>query len=95
MAEAICYDGTPSYSERSWAEGEGYRVREFTVTWEAAVALIDRGLPFTLSTTEVLSAHAQAVVGYEELRRTLILRDPFVYHLREAVIPNFLDRYAV
>ncbi len=94
LAEAICYDGTSSYAERKWAGGAGYVVREFTVTWEAAVGLIDRGVPFTVGTTETTSGHLQAVVGYEELRRVLILRDPFHYYLREAAAPAFFERYA-
>jgi tetratricopeptide (TPR) repeat protein len=94
LADAICYDGTSSYAERKWAGGAGYVVREFTVTWESAVALIDRGVPFTVGTTETTSGHLQAVVGYEELRRVLILRDPFHYYLREAMAPAFFERYA-
>src|SRR5439155_5223129 len=62
VAEAICYDGTPAHSERNWAETHGWRAREFTVTWEAAVALLDRGIPFTLTTSEATSGHLQAVV---------------------------------
>ncbi|MFN7141801.1 MAG: hypothetical protein ACK4UN_20975, partial [Limisphaerales bacterium] len=32
LAETICYDGTPAYSERSWAEKNGWVAREFKVT---------------------------------------------------------------
>ena len=76
VAEEICYDGTPTHSERHWAETHGYRVQEFTVTEESAVTLIDRGVPFTLVTTRPDSAHLQAVVGYDRTLRTLICRDP-------------------
>src|SRR5438045_3490327 len=48
VAEEICYDGTPSHSQRTWAEKNGWIPREFTVTWDSAVALLDRGVPFTL-----------------------------------------------
>ena len=93
VAEAICYDGTPAHSERQWAETRGWVVREFTVTWDAARALLDRGIPFTLTTSEVTSAHLQAVVGYDDQRQTLWIRDPFVYYASEASIKPLLERY--
>ena len=94
VAEAICYDGTPAHSERHWADNNGWVTREFKVTWEAAVALLDRGIPFTLTTSEVTSGHLQAVVGYDELRETLWIRDPFVYTTGEFPIKPLLERYA-
>jgi cellulose synthase operon protein C len=93
LAEAICYNGTPAPSERHWAETHGWRVCEFTVTWDAAVALLDRGVPFTLTTVEATSAHLQAVIGYDELRQTLRIRDPFIYYSGEFVIQPLLERY--
>src|SRR5262249_15865758 len=80
VAEAISYDGTPDHSERGWAERNGFVIREFTVTWPAAVALLQRGVPFTLTTREAASGHLQAVIGFDELRGTLLIRDPFVYY---------------
>jgi tetratricopeptide (TPR) repeat protein len=76
IAGAICYDGTADHAQRRWAEEQGFVAREFTVTWEAARALVDRGLPFALVTVEPGSSHLQAVVGYDEARGTLLLRDP-------------------
>ena len=93
LAEAICYDGTPAHSERQWAEQNGWRAREFTVTWDSAVALLDRGVPFTLATVEPGSAHLQAVVGYDAHRGSLIVRDPFVQELREFHAANTFERY--
>ncbi|PYJ06930.1 MAG: hypothetical protein DME25_05185, partial [Verrucomicrobia bacterium] len=93
VAEAICYDGTSAHSERNWAETHGWRAREFTVTWEAAVALLDRGIPFTLTTSEATSGHLQAVVGYDELRQTLWIRDPFFYSTNEFAVKPLLERY--
>src|SRR4029079_8951598 len=52
LAEAICYDGTPAHSERNWAIKNGWIAREFRVTWDNARALIDRKIPFTLTTVE-------------------------------------------
>ncbi|MEX0653791.1 MAG: C39 family peptidase [Phycisphaeraceae bacterium] len=94
VAEAICYDGTPWHSERDWAEQQGYAVREFKVTFDAAAALIDRGVPFTLSTIEATSAHLQAVIGYDARRHTLLLRDPYLPYVGEMLGDALQDRYA-
>lgn len=94
VVEAICYDGTPAHSERQWAQSNGWIAREFTVTWESAVALIDRGVPFTLTTTEATSGHLQAVIGYDALRGTLIVRDPFQYYSGEFHYELMFKRYA-
>lgn len=83
IAEEICYDGTPNHSERRWAESNGFHVREFRVTWETAIALLDRKIPFLLSTVTPESGHVQAVVGYDTMRRTLIIRDPSHRELSE------------
>ncbi|MBL8482912.1 MAG: C39 family peptidase, partial [Rhodocyclaceae bacterium] len=76
IAEQICYDGTFHHSERHWAESQGFLVREFTVDWDIARALLDAGIPFTLTTTWPGGAHLQAAIGYDELRGTLLIRDP-------------------
>jgi tetratricopeptide (TPR) repeat protein len=93
VAEAICYDGTSDDRERDWAEHHGAVAREFTVTWDAAVALLDRGVPFALTTVEPLSGHLQAVIGYDGRRRTLLLRDPTLPHSGEAYADGLLERY--
>src|SRR5207247_11408257 len=64
LAEAICYDGTPAHSERQWAEQHGSRVREFTLTRESVIAVVDRRVPFTLPTVQPGLAHLQAGAGY-------------------------------
>ena len=93
VAEAICYDGTPDHRERSWAETNGWVTREFTVTREAAVALIDRGIPFTLTTIETMSGHLQAVTGYDARRGTILIRDPTLPNSGEAFADGLLERY--
>ena len=35
VAAAICYDGTPDYRERAWAEEHGWYCREFAITWDS------------------------------------------------------------
>jgi len=76
VAEDICYDGTPNHSERRWAVEHGFSAREFRVTWEATRALIERGVPFTLTTVYPSYAHLQAVIGFDALQGTLVIRDP-------------------
>lgn len=76
LAERICYHGTAAHAERSWAESHGFATREMRLTWDTAVALVDREVPFVLTTFVPGNGHAQAVIGYDERRRTLILRDP-------------------
>lgn len=79
IASAICYDGTPDHRERAWGDENGWITREFRVTWDAAKALIDRGVPFVLSTYSATSGHAQAVIGYDVLSGTILVRDPFTF----------------
>jgi tetratricopeptide (TPR) repeat protein len=93
IAEAICYDGSSDQAERAWAEQAGWHVREFTVTWEVAVALLDRGIPFALSAVEPGSAHMQAVIGYDNLRGSFLIRDPFHSQIDEFSAEPTLERY--
>ncbi|MFA9438309.1 tetratricopeptide repeat protein [Uliginosibacterium sp. sgz301328] len=76
VAEEICYDGTPYHSERQWAENAGFATAEFTVDWAGARALLDAGIPFTLTTVNTASGHLQAVIGYDLVRNSLLIRDP-------------------
>lgn len=94
LSEEICYDGTPAHSERQWAEQNGYAAREFTVDWASTCALIDRGIPFTLTTVEPTSAHLQAAIGYDALRGTVMVRDPFLRNTSEYIDDRFRERYA-
>ena len=94
VAESICYDGTPAYQERHWAATTGWHVREFRVTWDSARALLDQGIAFTLTTQEPGSSHLQAVVGYDERRGTLLVRDPSTRHLVEFDTEKALEHFA-
>jgi tetratricopeptide (TPR) repeat protein len=76
IADEITYGGTAAHRERAWAEEHGWTTREFTLTWDAAVAILDRGVPFALTTVSGDRAHEQAVVGYDTHRDTLLARDP-------------------
>jgi tetratricopeptide (TPR) repeat protein len=91
VAEEICYDGTPAYHERKWAESHGWEAREFTVTEESAATLLDREVPFTFTTDEPAAAHLQAVIGYDGRRGTFWIRDPFWHNTQEAIADALLD----
>lgn len=93
LVEQICYDGTPSHKERIWLEENGWLARDFTLSGETARALIDRGVPFTLSTVEADSAHLQAVVGYDTTLDLLLVRDPSSSYITEFLLEPTLDRY--
>lgn len=93
IAEQICYGGSTDHSERKWAEQNGWTAREFCVNWENTKELIDRGVPFTLATVEPGNAHLQAVIGYDEIRGTYLLRDPYLRSLGEGLSPELLDHY--
>lgn len=93
LVEEICYDGTPAHSERSWAETNGWIAREFRVTWESATALLDRGLPFTLTTVQTANAHLQACVGYDARRGSFLIRDPYLREVGEFLVDHLLEQH--
>jgi tetratricopeptide (TPR) repeat protein len=93
LVEAVCYDGTPHWKQREWSERNGWIVRQFRVTWESAVELLTRGIPFAISTVDATSAHMQAVMGFDRTRQALYLRDPFQPYSLECIAENFFKRY--
>jgi cellulose synthase operon protein C len=86
--------GISAQQQRHWAEQQGWLVREFTVTWESSIALIDRGVPFSVSTIDVSSAHLRAVVGYDKTLQQLLLRDPQQTNLATVWATTFFSTYA-
>ncbi|MDX1948074.1 MAG: tetratricopeptide repeat protein [Pirellulaceae bacterium] len=93
VADEICYNGTPHHSERKWANDHGWLTREFSVTEPAAIALLDRGIPFTFTTVDPANSHLQAIIGYDSRRGTLLVRDPYWRHSGEALADKLLERY--
>lgn len=94
LAEEICYSGTPGWRERDWLDRNGWVTREFRLTWDVACALLDRGVPFAVATVHTTSGHRQAVIGYDRLRQTFILREPNLYYAAEAIADTFLKSQA-
>jgi cellulose synthase operon protein C len=91
IVESICYDGTPGHRERQWAESHEFIALEFRVTWESAVALLERGVPFTLTIDGPYAGHLLAVIGCDLWRRSLIARDPTSRIYREYAADGLLE----
>lgn len=95
IAAAICYDGTPWHKERGWGEAHGFIAREFRFTREILAELIDRGIPFTLTTSWVTGAHLQACIGYDLRKDVVLLRDPTHRHFGEVLIDGLLKAHPI
>jgi tetratricopeptide (TPR) repeat protein len=95
VADEICYNGTTAHAERKWAEENGWATQDFTVTEDATTRLIDNGVPFTLTTTDVGGGHLQAVIGYDGRRGSIVIRDPYVRNKREMFIDGLQEDYGV
>lgn len=93
IADAICHDGTPWHMERKWAEENGFVAREFRVDDESSRELLDRGIPFTLTTQAATSAHLQACIGYDARTGILILRDPTHRHFGEVILSGLVKEH--
>ncbi|HET7537957.1 MAG TPA: C39 family peptidase, partial [Candidatus Didemnitutus sp.] len=94
IARLICYDGSLDHAERDWAETHGWGVREFRPTWETTCQLLDLGCPFAFVTVETESAHMQAVIGYDAVAGTLLVRDPYHRYYRDWAASEFFEAYA-
>lgn len=90
ITDAICYNGTLPHAERAWLDSAGWITREFRLTRESAIALLDRGVPFAVATIWARGGHMQAVMGYDTARDSLLIREPGRRHYAEVSIDPFL-----
>lgn len=95
IADAICHEGTPWHKERAWAESHGFIAREFRLTPEILHGLIDRGLPFTLTTQWTTGAHMQACIGYDDRTGVIFLRDPTERHFGEMILKGLIEDHPI
>lgn len=95
IIDSIWYAGTNDVDERRWCLENNWQVQEFTLTWDSVRRLIDAGFPVAVSTVEPDSAHLQAVIGYDEFRGSLLIRDPYEREEQEYLADGFLKDYAV
>lgn len=91
--EAIVNDGLPDSRERRWADENGFRAIEFTITSETASRLIERGIPFLFAMVDAGYTHAQIAFGCDPLRQSLWLRAPQERRLTETPLKPLLERY--
>ncbi|MDH5361433.1 MAG: C39 family peptidase, partial [Gammaproteobacteria bacterium] len=95
IIDSIWYAGTRDLDERQWCLENGWQVTEFKLTWDSVRSLIDAGFPVAVTTVEPDSAHLQAVIGYDEYRGTLLIRDPYEREEQEFLAEGFFTNYAV
>lgn len=94
LASEICWGGTPDHLQRAWAERTGRVMRQFEVQFETVRRLIDAGVPVLLSTAWTTGAHLSVIIGYDEARSALLVRDPSVPDLVELATETFLAQQA-
>ncbi len=87
-------DGLPDAAERIRAELAGWRAREFTLSHECAVELIERDVPFLVSFVEAGFTQARLCVGADSVRGTVFLADGLDRRPIEAPIAALLTRFA-
>lgn len=68
-------DGLPDAAERQRAEGAGWVTREFTLSLDAAVALVGRGVPFLVTLVEAGFSQSRLCVGADAMRGTVAVVD--------------------
>ncbi len=95
ISDAICHHGTPGFKERLWAQENGFDAPEFRLTREVLIELIDRGVPFTLTTEALASAHLQACIGYDDRQGIALLRDPTERHFGEILLSGLIEDHPV
>lgn len=76
LAQAVTYNGTPTWRAVDWLESHGYATRTFVGERSIWLALLDAGIPFVLMDMHMTWSHAVAVIGYDEAQGTLIIHDP-------------------
>lgn len=85
LTQAICESsGTTPYRLPAHARALGFEVRCFRGNPEAVIDLIRDGVPVILEISNLDSGHYTVAVGYDEVHRTLLFRDPASPVLRES-----------
>ncbi|MBA4191261.1 MAG: hypothetical protein C0467_25040 [Planctomycetaceae bacterium] len=87
------FDGLPDAAERNRAEQAGWICREFTLSLDAAVELIGRGVPFVLTLVEAGFSQARVCAGADAMRGSVFMADGLDRRPVEAPIANLLERF--
>lgn len=88
-------DGLPDAAERQLAERAGWAAREFTLSTDAAAAVLGRGVPFLLTLLEAGYSQPRLVVGFDRIKHTVSLTDGTDRRPVEAPLDTLLERFAV
>jgi len=86
-------DGLQDVGERLWAEANGLTAVEFSVTVDAAFALLERGVPFMLTLVDAGYSHSQLAIGCDRARQSIWLTDGTERRANEAPLTLLTDRY--
>lgn len=92
IAEQICFNGTPTTLERKWLRDNDFEFKEFDLTFELAVQLIDSNIPFTLTTVDGMNSHLQVVIGYNAQMGTLYIMDPSYSSMQEILAKETIEQ---
>jgi cellulose synthase operon protein C len=87
------FDGLPDAAERNRAEQAGWVCREFTLSLEATVSLIGRGMPFLITLVEAGFSQARLCIGVDAVRGSVFLVDGFERRPIEAPASGLVDRF--
>ncbi|MCE9560475.1 MAG: hypothetical protein K8U57_00325 [Planctomycetes bacterium] len=87
------FDGLPDAAERSRAEQAGWTCREFTLSLDAAVELIGRGVPFVLTLVEAGFSQARVCIGADAIRGSVFMADGLDRRPVEAPVTNLIERF--
>ncbi|MGL6094255.1 MAG: hypothetical protein ACRC7O_00450, partial [Fimbriiglobus sp.] len=88
-------DGLPDHAERQRFAAAGWVTREFTLTPDAATALIGRGLPFFVTLVEAGFGQSRLVLGADPTRGSVFLTDGTERRAGEAPIAVLQQRIAM
>ena len=87
-------DGLPDARERRRFDAAGWATREFTFTFDAAHALVERGLPCFVTLVESGFSQARLIVGTDPIRQSVWVADGHDRQPVEAAVATLTERYA-
>ncbi len=86
-------DGLPDAAERRRAEAAGWVAREFTLSREAAVALIGRGVPFLVTLVEAGFSQPRLCAGADAVRGSVSVIDGHDRRPVDAPVGSLVERF--
>jgi tetratricopeptide (TPR) repeat protein len=87
-------DGLPDAAERRRAEEADWVTREFTLSVETAVALVERGVPFVVTLVEAGFSQPRLCVGADAVRGSVSIVDGLDRRPVDAPVGSLVERFA-